>query len=172
LRSHTKLSALLCMAGTTGLEPATSAVTGQRSNQLSYVPQILSQHLGLYQIESESSQLSLFSLYSTASLLWTDVRARMNTKRTTATTKSSVSDIEFYGVLACILPALELGRRSNPFVFAIVLGVIGDHLKREPLVPEHASIPATTYQAFDQARSNLEPDKSTSVTVESANFVL
>ena len=27
-----------CMAGTTGLEPATSAVTGQRSNRLSYVP--------------------------------------------------------------------------------------------------------------------------------------
>jgi hypothetical protein len=38
MRSHTKLSSLLCMAGTTGLEPATSAVTGQRSNQLSYVP--------------------------------------------------------------------------------------------------------------------------------------
>ena len=37
-RSHTSLSPLLCMAGTTGLEPATSAVTGQRSNQLSYVP--------------------------------------------------------------------------------------------------------------------------------------
>jgi hypothetical protein len=32
------VSALECMAGTTGLEPATSAVTGQRSNQLSYVP--------------------------------------------------------------------------------------------------------------------------------------
>ena len=29
------------MAGTTGLEPATSAVTGQRSNQLSYVPSFL-----------------------------------------------------------------------------------------------------------------------------------
>ena len=30
------------MAGTTGLEPATSAVTGQRSNQLSYVPSFFS----------------------------------------------------------------------------------------------------------------------------------
>src|ERR1035437_826986 len=30
------------MAGTTGLEPATSAVTGQRSNQLSYVPTLIS----------------------------------------------------------------------------------------------------------------------------------
>ena len=34
------------MAGTTGLEPATSAVTGQRSNQLSYVPQLPLQQLG------------------------------------------------------------------------------------------------------------------------------
>jgi hypothetical protein len=34
---HTHIS-LEFMAGTTGLEPATSAVTGQRSNQLSYVP--------------------------------------------------------------------------------------------------------------------------------------
>jgi hypothetical protein len=31
------------MAGTTGLEPATSAVTGRRSNQLSYVPTMLPQ---------------------------------------------------------------------------------------------------------------------------------
>ena len=30
------------MAGTTGLEPATSYVTGRRSNQLSYVPAITS----------------------------------------------------------------------------------------------------------------------------------
>jgi hypothetical protein len=29
------------LAGTTGLEPATSAVTGQRSNQLNYVPRIV-----------------------------------------------------------------------------------------------------------------------------------
>ena len=31
------------MAGTTGLEPATSAVTGQRSNQLNYVPREVQQ---------------------------------------------------------------------------------------------------------------------------------
>jgi hypothetical protein len=30
------------MAGTTGLEPAASAVTGQRSNQLNYVPTLFS----------------------------------------------------------------------------------------------------------------------------------
>jgi hypothetical protein len=34
------------MAGTTGLEPATSAVTGQRSNQLSYVPSAISTRMG------------------------------------------------------------------------------------------------------------------------------
>ncbi len=55
LRSHTKLSALLCMAGTTGLEPATSAVTGQRSDQLSYVPRLFFNNLDICHIESESS---------------------------------------------------------------------------------------------------------------------
>jgi hypothetical protein len=30
------------LAGTTGLEPAASAVTGQRSNQLNYVPNLFS----------------------------------------------------------------------------------------------------------------------------------
>jgi hypothetical protein len=34
------LAVLEKMAGTTGLEPATSAVTGQRSNQLNYVPRV------------------------------------------------------------------------------------------------------------------------------------
>src|SRR5579885_1422725 len=33
------------MAGTTGLEPAASAVTGQRSNQLNYVPAVTSAFL-------------------------------------------------------------------------------------------------------------------------------
>ena len=34
------------MAGTTGLEPAASAVTGQRSNQLNYVPSLFSMVCG------------------------------------------------------------------------------------------------------------------------------
>ncbi len=38
---HKPLLAGSLVAGTTGLEPATSAVTGQRSNQLSYVPRIV-----------------------------------------------------------------------------------------------------------------------------------
>src|SRR5665213_279302 len=56
------------MAGTTGLEPATSAVTGQRSNQLSYVPRLFFNNLDICHIESSGSQLSLFS---TISSLWT-----------------------------------------------------------------------------------------------------
>ncbi len=44
MTKHTPSSGLkvacfvLKLAGTTGLEPATSAVTGQHSNQLNYVP--------------------------------------------------------------------------------------------------------------------------------------
>ena len=34
------------LAGTTGLEPAASAVTGQRSNQLNYVPNFYSDLIG------------------------------------------------------------------------------------------------------------------------------
>ena len=68
---HKPLIFLGLVAGTTGLEPATSAVTGQRSNQLSYVPTSLFRHLDICHIESSVSQLSLFSLFSTVSLLWT-----------------------------------------------------------------------------------------------------
>jgi len=39
------------LAGTTGLEPATSAVTGQRSNQLSYVPLLFFNNLDICHIE-------------------------------------------------------------------------------------------------------------------------
>lgn len=56
------LISLESMAGTTGLEPATSAVTGQRSNQLSYVPRLFFNNLVICHIESERSQISLFSL--------------------------------------------------------------------------------------------------------------
>jgi hypothetical protein len=38
------------MAGTTGLEPAASAVTGQRSNQLNYVPNMLMQRYASRQL--------------------------------------------------------------------------------------------------------------------------
>jgi hypothetical protein len=36
------------MAGATGLEPATSGVTGRRSNQLSYAPAALIRGVGYY----------------------------------------------------------------------------------------------------------------------------
>jgi hypothetical protein len=90
------------MAGTTGLEPATSAVTGQRSNQLSYVPRLFFNNLGLCHLESSGSQLSLFSLFSTISLLWTQFWASVDTTLTpnqvNATTKSSLSDGAGFGV--------------------------------------------------------------------------
>ena len=38
------------MAGTTGLEPATSAVTGQRSNQLNYVPRFTNPTAGWWAV--------------------------------------------------------------------------------------------------------------------------
>ena len=49
------------MAGTTGLEPATSAVTGQRSNQLSYVPFLFS-----YTYRKSNILLSFLAVYSFA----------------------------------------------------------------------------------------------------------
>jgi hypothetical protein len=44
------------MAGTTGLEPATSAVTGQRSDQLSYVPKL---SLGCLENAGKNAELFL-----------------------------------------------------------------------------------------------------------------
>jgi hypothetical protein len=49
------------MAGTTGLEPATSAVTGQRSNQLSYVPKLLLQQLQYYHVKRTFATYALLS---------------------------------------------------------------------------------------------------------------
>ena len=77
------------MAGTTGLEPATSAVTGQRSDQLSYVPRLFFNNLVIRHIESSVSQLSLFSLFSTISLLWTQFWASVDTTWTPRWTPKS-----------------------------------------------------------------------------------
>ena len=82
------------MAGTTGLEPATSAVTGQRSNQLSYVPKIVFNNLAICHIESSVSQLSLFSLtlpFAVASILSFDGH-HVHTKNDTAATLMSLSE--------------------------------------------------------------------------------
>ena len=58
------------MAGTTGLEPATSAVTGQRSNQLSYVPRLFFNNLsflshGTSEPEISHRSISLLPIEST-----------------------------------------------------------------------------------------------------------
>jgi hypothetical protein len=51
------------MAGTTGLEPATSAVTGQRSNQLSYVPR-----RSFYNLDLLSYRIKRFAVFAIVAL--------------------------------------------------------------------------------------------------------
>jgi hypothetical protein len=90
------------MAGTTGLEPATSAVTGQRSNQLSYVPGLFFHNLVICHIESSVSQLSLFRYFaifyhfaaidSILGLGGHHVDTRVDTKEPHQITGSSLSD--------------------------------------------------------------------------------
>jgi hypothetical protein len=86
-----QISHLGSMAGTTGLEPATSAVTGQRSDQLSYVPRLFFNNLVIRHIESSASQLSPFSLFSTISLPWTQFWASVDTTWTPKWTPKSAN---------------------------------------------------------------------------------
>ena len=51
------------MAGSTGLEPATSGVTGRRSNQLNYDPAWGSTEYCKWKVESEKSKLSTLTFY-------------------------------------------------------------------------------------------------------------
>jgi hypothetical protein len=67
------------MAGTTGLEPATSAVTGQRSNQLSYVPKSVFNTLDMSHRIKHFAAFAI-SLFSTISLLWTQFCAWVDNK--------------------------------------------------------------------------------------------
>src|ERR1700722_16448182 len=76
------------------------SVTGQRSDQLSYVPRLFFNNLVVRHIESSVSQFSLFSLFSTISLLWTQFwpfvdttwTPRRTPNQVNATTGSSLSD--------------------------------------------------------------------------------
>jgi hypothetical protein len=64
------------MAGTTGLEPATSAVTGQRSNQLSYVPTSLFRHFAAFAI------FALFYQFAAVDSILGFYRHQTDTKKT------------------------------------------------------------------------------------------
>jgi hypothetical protein len=87
------------MAGTTGLEPATSAVTGQRSNQLSYVPTLRPSNMDMLRRMSDlqicCSLSSTILRTEPSSSLWED---QMNFKMSDATTDTSLSEDEQFGV--------------------------------------------------------------------------
>ena len=94
------------MAGTTGLEPATSAVTGQRSDQLSYVPRCLFRQLGYMSHRIKRfAAFALFALFyhfaavdSILGFYRHQTDTKMDTKTATATTESSLPDQAEFGV--------------------------------------------------------------------------
>ena len=67
------------------------SVTRQRSDQLSYVPRLFFNNLVIRHIESSASQLSLFSLFSTGSLLWTQFWGSVDTTWTPKWTPKSAN---------------------------------------------------------------------------------
>jgi hypothetical protein len=82
------------MAGTTGLEPATSAVTGQRSNQLSYVPKVA---LGNYGVMSHRMSIfyKILSLCPILPFVVSGTATRLSDRgKLNLTTKISLSDLK------------------------------------------------------------------------------
>jgi hypothetical protein len=88
------------MAGTTGLEPATSAVTGQRSNQLSYVPSFLDE---LDRSHVESSFFAPFAITLSSTLVAasdSNFASFKTQNRFSATTEFILADVtKFLGAL-------------------------------------------------------------------------
>ncbi len=56
-KSPVQWTGLFILAGATGIEPATSGVTGRRSNRLNYAPDYFIQNLLLRTLEHKTSNL-------------------------------------------------------------------------------------------------------------------
>jgi hypothetical protein len=103
------------MAGTTGLEPATSAVTGQRSNQLSYVPRLFFNNLVLCHIESNCfASFALFYHVVAVDSISGVSEPKVDTKTITATTRLSLPDNWFLLVSRAIVKVTTFTMRMNP----------------------------------------------------------
>ena len=98
------------MAGTTGLEPATSAVTGQRSNQLSYVPKIALQQLGYMSHRAGEHSITV-RFCSSISLFWTHVWSTQDPANPT-TTPFKFSRTLPKGVDLCSSQSISLSSRQ------------------------------------------------------------
>src|SRR6185437_12543788 len=89
---HSHLNALVSMAGTTGLEPATSAVTGQRSNQLSYVPSIPNRASSTHRATVKPAH---FGFAATCLSVSESIASRLLTRVANATHKAPRCHVEF-----------------------------------------------------------------------------
>ncbi len=101
------------MAGTTGLEPATSAVTGQRSNQLSYVPRLFFNNLGYmphrFKCFEAFALFARFYRFAVVDPIFWLSQTPNPTKNCHATTGLSLSD-----VTALLLSRIDwIGRQVN-----------------------------------------------------------
>ncbi len=99
------------MAGTTGLEPATSAVTGQRSNQLSYVPKLLDTRINV------TLHRAIFSFRSILTVAAPTPSSGWMTADLYATTRFSLSEddgpVSTVAVVNRVLPSADLPRHGR-----------------------------------------------------------